>query len=120
MVYVDEMRAPFGRMVLCHLVADSDEELHAMADKIGVSRQWHQKAGTYHSHYDIALSKRKLAIHFGAKEINRTELGAILRRKREEAQVGIAAARIARKLKEKEDEKRTSEVDVVFAVPDSE
>lgn len=102
MVYVDDMRAAFGRMVMCHLLADSDEELHAMAARIGMKMEWHQKAGTYHSHYDIALSKRKLAIHFGAKEINRSQLGEILKRKREAV------------IKEKEDEKRASEVPVVL------
>lgn len=90
-VYVDDMREPFGRMVMCHMMADSDEELHAMADKIGVSRKWHQKPGTYKSHYDIALSKRKLAIYFGAIEINRAQVGAILKRRKE----AIIAARIA-------------------------
>ncbi len=54
-VYVDDMRAPYGRMVMCHMLADTDDELHAMADHIGVARRWHQKAGTPHSHYDICL-----------------------------------------------------------------
>jgi hypothetical protein len=100
-VYVDDMRAPFGRMVLCHMLADSDEELHAMADKIGVARKWHQKPGTTHSHYDIALSKRKLAIHFGAKEINRSQVAQILKLKREAA---IEAARAAKKAEEESDD----------------
>lgn len=52
-VYVADMKAKFGRMVMCHMLADSDEELHAMAQSIGVARDWHQKAGTVHSHYDI-------------------------------------------------------------------
>lgn len=82
-VYVDFMRAAFGRMIMCHMVADTDEELHAMADRIGVDRKWHQKAGTPHSHYDIALSKRRLAIYFGAIEINRSQLGQMLKQKRE-------------------------------------
>lgn len=63
-VYVDDMRASYGRMKMCHMLADSDEELRAMADRIGVAQQWHQG-----DHFDIALSKRTLAIQAGAVEI---------------------------------------------------
>lgn len=85
MTYVDDMRAKYGRMVMCHMLADTDDELHAMAAKIGVARRWHQKPGTYQSHYDICLSKRALAVRFGAKEIERAELATLLKRKREES-----------------------------------
>lgn len=74
-VFVDTMRAPFGRMVMCHMFADTDEELHAMAARIGVARRWHQcppKASW--SHYDIALGKRALAIAAGATEIQYRDL----------------------------------------------
>jgi hypothetical protein len=84
-VYVDDMRAPYGRMIMCHMLADTDEELHAMADKIGVARHWHQKRGTPHSHYDICMSKREAAVKHGAIEIEREQVAAILRRKREAA-----------------------------------
>jgi len=56
-VYVDNMRAIYGRMVMCHMVADTTAELLAMADTIGVARKWLQHAGTYREHFDIALSK---------------------------------------------------------------
>lgn len=82
-VYVDNMQAPFGRMVMCHMLADTDDELHAMADRIGVARRWHQKPGTVHSHYDICLTKRAIAVRFGAVEITTRETGMIVRRKRE-------------------------------------
>jgi hypothetical protein len=98
-VYVDEMRAKFGRMILCHMVADTEEELHAMAARIGMKPEWHQKPGSVHSHYDISLGKRRLAIHFGAVEINRSQLGQILKQKRALA-------------KEKKDE-RAGEIEVV-------
>jgi hypothetical protein len=81
-VYVDDMRARKGRMVFCHMVADTDEELHAMALRIGVARKWHQKPGTPHSHYDVCLSMRAAAVKFGAIEIDRGGLGAIIKRKR--------------------------------------
>lgn len=38
-VYVDDMKAKVGQMVMCHMVADTEPELHAMADKIGVARE---------------------------------------------------------------------------------
>lgn len=78
-VYVDDMRAPLGRMIMCHMLADSDAELHAMAARIGVARQHHQNAGTHHSHYDICQVKRALAIAAGARDISRREVGLLLR-----------------------------------------
>lgn len=81
-VYVDDMRAPYGRMVMCHMLADTDEELHAMAARIGVQRKWHQKPGTPHSHYDICLSKRAKAVKAGALEIDRRGVAALIQKKR--------------------------------------
>jgi site-specific DNA-methyltransferase (adenine-specific) len=69
-VYVDDMEAPFGNMVMCHLLADTTEELLVMADKIGVQRKWLQHGGTFKEHFDIALSKRALAVQHGAREIS--------------------------------------------------
>lgn len=87
-VYVDTMRAPFGRMVMCHMVADTSEELHAMAQRIGVLRRWCQNQGTYREHYDIALSKRKLAIVAGAREIGLHEFAELLDRKKGSPVIG--------------------------------
>lgn len=84
-VYVDDMRARFGRMVMCHMLADTDDELHAMADRIGVARRWHQKPGTHHSHYDVCLAKRALAVQAGAIEITQREVATITKRKRADA-----------------------------------
>lgn len=80
-VYVDDMRAGFGAMVMCHMVADSLDELHAMADQIGVARRWYQGPPlTRMPHYDIALSKRALAVQAGAQEIRWRDAPAIARR----------------------------------------
>lgn len=76
-VYVDDMRAAFGRMVMCHMLADTDDELLAMADRIGVQRKWHQYPGTFRSHFDIALSKRAAAVAAGAVEIRWRDSGRV-------------------------------------------
>ncbi|KAB2656297.1 DUF4031 domain-containing protein [Brucella tritici] len=79
-VYVDDMAAPFGNMVMCHMWADTDEELLAMADRIGIQRKWIQghpylSFGRHRNaswvHFDIAKSKRALAVKFGAIQTDR-------------------------------------------------
>lgn len=84
-VYVDDMQASFGRMKMCHMMADTTGELLAMADKIGVARKWIQKPGTPMEHFDIAMSKRKLAVDAGAKEVERRHLGLLIQSKRLDA-----------------------------------
>jgi NRPS condensation-like uncharacterized protein len=69
-------------MVMCHMLADTEEELVAMADHIGVARRWHQYAGTFKSHFDIALSKRALAVAAGAVEITWRRAGEMQRLRR--------------------------------------
>lgn len=88
-VYVDDMRAQYGRMIMCHMLADTDDELLAMADRIGVQRKWHQYPGTFRSHFDIALSKRASAIAAGAREITWRQAGLVQRRRRQEALHGL-------------------------------
>jgi hypothetical protein len=79
-VYVDDMRAPFGRMIMCHLWADSTEELLNFVDRIGVDRKWIQghpilslprARNASWVHFDIALGKRKIAVELGAIETDR-------------------------------------------------
>jgi hypothetical protein len=82
-VYVDEAKYPYGRMLMCHMIADTTDELLAMADRIGVARKWIQHAGTEREHFDVCKSKRELAIAAGAVPFKRTGLVALLRRKRE-------------------------------------
>ncbi len=71
------MRARFGRLILCHMIADTDAELLAMADLIGVDARWHQR-----DHFDICLSKRALAVVAGAVEITQRQCGAMVMRRR--------------------------------------
>jgi len=65
-------------MKMCHMVADSLPELHAMAALIGVPRKWFQNC--QNKHYDICLSKRRLAVAAGAKEVSRNELLTVIKR----------------------------------------
>ena len=60
---------------MCHMIADTPDELHAMADKIGVARKWFQRMASF-PHYDIAQSKRALAVQYGAVELqSRMDMG---------------------------------------------
>lgn len=56
-------------MKMCHMVADSTDELIKMAEACGVSKRWIQERGTYNEHFDICLSAKKTALSLGAIEI---------------------------------------------------
>ena len=80
-VYVDKPLYPFRRMIMCHMIADTPNELHVMAAKIGIPRKWFQtppKASFWH--YDIAKGKRALAIKAGAIECDRNTFVGHLQR----------------------------------------
>lgn len=68
-VFVDDMRAAYRGMKMCHMMADTTAELLAMAGKIGVATHHIQHVGTAKEHFDICQSKRALAISYGAKSI---------------------------------------------------
>ena len=78
MVYVDDMKAEYHskrlnrKLIMSHMIADTEEELHTMADRIGVSRRWYQG-----DHYDICQTKRATAVQKGAKEVSQRQLGMI-------------------------------------------
>lgn len=74
-VYVDDVRLPFGRMIMCHMWADTLDELLAMVDKIGVQRKWIQghptlSFGKHRNaswvHFDISIGMKKKALAAGA------------------------------------------------------
>lgn len=68
------------------MAADSTEELLAMADKIGLKRDWIQMPGTIYEHFDVTLSMKLLAIKAGAKPINWKQMGQMVHQR------GIKAA----------------------------
>lgn len=70
--YVDPAAWPFGRMLMCHLWADSMSELFAMVDTIGVQRKWlQQPPKASWVHFDISKGKRALAVAAGAIETDK-------------------------------------------------
>lgn len=74
-VYVDDafISARVGRITAkwCHMTADTLEELHEMAEKIGMRREWFQDKRI--PHYDLVESRRSRAIELGAIEVNTRE-----------------------------------------------
>lgn len=84
-VYVDSMRSRFARMIMCHMAADTEEELLAMATLIGLPHMWHQFPGTPKSHFDISLSKKDLAIRAGAIQVRPCDIVQLIRAKRKAA-----------------------------------
>lgn len=78
MVYVDGMRLPYRGMVMCHLVADSLDELHDFAAKLGLQKRYFQDKSL--PHYDVSLSKREKAVKLGAKEVSAKEVARIARK----------------------------------------
>lgn len=58
---------PFGRMIMCHMFATTDDELEEMARKLGMREAWRQKPrASIGPHYDVAKGKRAEAIKMGA------------------------------------------------------
>lgn len=77
MVYVDELFTAFSndpqaarvgnrnRNQWCHMWADTLDELHAMAEHIGMRRAWFQNKPKF-PHYDLTPGRRAAAIRAGA------------------------------------------------------
>jgi hypothetical protein len=79
-VYVDDAAIPRHGMIMSHMAADSLDELHAMADRIGLNRSWFQEHKRV-PHYDVSASKKALAIKYGAREVDSRALLLVMSRK---------------------------------------
>lgn len=65
---------------MSHLFADTDEELHAFAAKLGLQRNWHQRPPkASFSHYDVTDTVRKRAVALGVTTITWRQLPAKLK-----------------------------------------
>ena len=63
----------------CHMMADYDSELEAMAEKIGLREAWR-----HGDHYDVGANKRRQAISLGGQEVTTVDLVKLRQRKRSE------------------------------------
>jgi len=90
-VYIDDMRAPFGRMLMHHMIADTTAELDAMAGKIGVARKWRQHSGTAQEHYDVCLQMRERALKLGAVAITWKQCAMMCANRRAHGELGDPA-----------------------------
>jgi uncharacterized protein DUF4031 len=83
-VYVDELQVwpgPKPRCFAegsCHLTADTTDELHAFARRLGLRRSWFQPHRVA-DHYDLTAGRRLRAI----------ALGAVQRSAREQARLRV-------------------------------
>lgn len=75
---MDDMRAYYRGMIMCHMLATSTDELLAFAEKIGVHRKWLQRKGTVDEHFDISLTMKQRALLNGARQITQRMAGAIV------------------------------------------
>jgi hypothetical protein len=73
-VYVDNGAFPFGRMIMCHMIADSHDELIRMVNRLGIDQRHIQDEGSAREHFDICQSMRLKAIRLGAISITKREL----------------------------------------------
>jgi hypothetical protein len=93
-VFVDDMRAAYRGMTMCHMMADTLAELHAMAERIGVGRNWFQDSMSG-PHYDIALDKRAAAVAAGAREVTLRQMAAMAWNLRRSGSMGDPETAIA-------------------------
>ncbi|MGI8593331.1 MAG: DUF4031 domain-containing protein [Solirubrobacteraceae bacterium] len=83
-VYVDDYRILWRGREWSHLIADSTEELHGFAARLGRAelRFHHKPARPWKDHYDVPETKRAQAIRLGAKPITPREAAQMLRARR--------------------------------------
>lgn len=82
-VYVDAEGIRWRGREWCHLVADSLDELHSFADRLGLKRSWFQSK-TLYPHYDVTKSVRSRALAMGAQGADREQIVSCAKRMRSE------------------------------------
>ena len=86
--YVDRLQR-HGFRQWCHLIADTEAELHAIAQRCGLRRIWYQSlCHASFPHYDAQERIRSRLVAVGAIEVTARELGAHMARIRVELEAG--------------------------------
>jgi hypothetical protein len=78
MTYVDRTGRLLRGTFRYHLTADSREELHAFAARVGARRCWYHLSRRGVPHYDVTWTQRVLALALGAVPGTRTSRGVRL------------------------------------------
>ncbi len=65
----------------CHMYADTPEELHAIAARLGLRREWFQDDARL-PHYDLVEPQRAQAVELGAVEVAKRHTAETIRRRR--------------------------------------
>jgi hypothetical protein len=71
----------FRNQPSCHMYADTLEELHSLAQRIGLKRAWFQDHWSL-PHYDLVGSRRSAAVRLGAIEHDRYDMVNFSRQRR--------------------------------------
>jgi hypothetical protein len=84
-IYVDNARVPgrwYSTTAFCsHLTADTRDELHAFAERIGLRRSWFYDEPDGRWRYEVTASRRWEAIAAGAQDVTTDELTDVYRRR---------------------------------------
>jgi hypothetical protein len=72
-VFVDDAAVPYRGKPRYHLAADSVQELHAFARRVGIKRCWFHRGARW-AHYDITAKERDRALAAGADALTSREL----------------------------------------------
>ena len=99
-VYLDDWRQPARLGPVedrwSHLVADSDDELHAFAARLGMRREWfqHKEGRPHQAHYDVPERARSEALALGAVPVTWRQVGRMMRERRTGRRTGTGTGPI--------------------------
>jgi len=79
-IYVDTPIHVLRDRLMCHMFSPDLDELHVMAERLGIQRRWFQDPEAMQvswPHYDIDQTRRQLAVEFGAIQCDKYQTVAM-------------------------------------------